>query len=192
MELHILFNGKTNQYYQPTEGCVINIDCNDISGSPISRDFTYPPSCCISGGVTSASGTYIQIKDGSNLYPFIVSESVQDILDCKNQCCGGGTIVEPPRIPLQKYVYQSSIGVVVLPFEEVREVIVHNRNSIDIIVTWDGSLGSNGNDMIVPANGTNSISLTSVEGYITSLASSLGLYGYGSVSPNTIAYNFKN
>ena len=96
------------------------------------------------------------------------------------------------KIALSQHVYMSAIGAVTTP-TWAREFQIHNRNARDIVVTWATSNGGTGTKGI-PANGSDMLSLTEDpdEQTFTTLSLSLGLFGSGSISNNSILINFKN
>ena len=99
---------------------------------------------------------------------------------------------EDEKVAQGIHVYMSAVGAVTTP-AWAREFQIHNRNTRDLIITWTTQNGGSGTKGI-PANGSDMISLTENpdETKFTSLTISLGAYGSGSITANSILINFKN
>ena len=99
---------------------------------------------------------------------------------------------EENKIPQGDVVYASGIGAIAIP-AWAREFQVHNRSGRDLILTWTSTNGGSGRKGI-PALGTDSLSLTESpdESTFATIVISLGSYGSGTISPNSILINFKN
>lgn len=114
------------------------------------------------------------------------------------------TVVAPPasftwgacsviKSPITQTVYASAVGAITVPPTARREVIIFNRNSRDIAITWTGT-PSGGGSFVVPARGTYSLSLTEDpnEGLFNTMTIALAAGGVGSLTANNIIFDFKN
>jgi hypothetical protein len=97
------------------------------------------------------------------------------------------------KVPITARVY-AALGAVAVPATARREVVMHNRSTRDILVTWTGTLGGSGGTVSIPANGTETLSLTEepAEGLFASMTVALDTGGVGTITATSLLFNFIN
>lgn len=98
------------------------------------------------------------------------------------------------KAPVTARTYVSAAGAIAVPANARREVVVFNRSTRDLLITWTSSIAGGGGTFTVPARGFYTLSLTEEpsEGVITGMTLALDAGGVGLLTTNSVIFDWKN